>query len=98
MGFLLVTAVLSGLAILLGASLLEWTLKKVSPGYVGSFNHVARTVAVVSVTTVAYVYIMTRPAIVGPYEQWTFENIGGQVLGGVLVAGLKVWMGRPEEA
>jgi hypothetical protein len=48
--------------------------------------------------TAAYVYVMTRPAIVGPYEQWTFENIGGQVIAGVVVAGSKIWMGRKTES
>lgn len=98
MGFLLVTALVSGVAIFLGASLLEWIFRKVTPKYVASLSPVATTVAVVAVTTAAYVYVMTRPSIVGPYEQWTFENIGGQVIGGVLVAGAKIWMGRSEEA
>jgi uncharacterized membrane protein YdcZ (DUF606 family) len=94
MVFLLVTALVSGVVIFLGASLLEWILKKVTPKYVASLSHVATTVAIVSVMTAAYVYVMTRPSIVGPYEQWTFENIGGQVIGGVLVAGIKIWTGR----
>lgn len=98
MGFLLVTALVSGVAIFLGASLLGWIFKKVAPKYMASLSPVAATVTVVAVTTVAYVYVMTRPSIVGPYEQWTFENIGGQVLGGVLVAGVKLWLGRPAES
>jgi hypothetical protein len=94
MVFMLVTALVSGVAILLGASLLEWIFKKIAPQYVASLGHVATTVAIVAVTTAAYVYIMTRPSIVGPYEQWTFENIGGQVMGGVVVAAGKIWMGK----
>ena len=93
MGFLLVTALVYGVAIFLGASLLEWILKKVTPKYVASLSHVATTVAIVSVTTAVFMYVATRPAIVGPYEQWTFENIGGQAIAGVLVAGLMVWIG-----
>jgi hypothetical protein len=98
MVFLLVTAGVSGLAIFLVASLLEWTIKKVSPGAVTNLSHVAVTLAVVSVTTAVYVFVMTRPSIVGPYEQWTFENIGGQVIGGMLAAGLKIWLGGAEES
>jgi uncharacterized membrane protein YdcZ (DUF606 family) len=98
MVFLLVTALVSGVAIFLGASLLEWIFKKVTPKYVASLSHVATTVAIVTVTTAAYVYVMTRPSIVGPYEQWTFSNIGGQVIGGVLVAGAKIWFGRKVES
>ena len=92
MVLLLVTALVSGVAIFLAASLLEWIFKKVTPNYVASLSHVATTVAIVSVTTVVYMYVMTRPAIIGPYEQWTFDNIGGQVIAGVLVAGSKVWI------
>ena len=98
MVLLLVTALVSGVAIFLAASLLEWIFKKVTPKYVASLGHVATTVVLVSVTTAAYVYVMTRPSIVGPYEQWTFENIGGQVIGGVLVAGIKIWIGRTVES
>jgi hypothetical protein len=98
MGFMLVTALVSGVAIFLGASLLEWVFKKVTPKYAASLGYVARTAAVVAIATAAYVYVMTRPSIVGPYEQWTFENIGGQVLGGVLVAAVKIWTGRTKEA
>ncbi len=98
MGFLLVTALVSGVAIFLGASLLEWIFKKVTPKSVASLGHVATTVAIVSVTTAVYMYVMTRPSIVGPYEQWTFENIGGQVIAGVLVAGTKILIGRKVES
>ena len=98
MVLLLVTALVSGVAIFLAASLLEWIFKKVTPKYVASLSHVATTVAIVSVTTAVYMYVMTRPSIVGPYEQWTFENIGGQVIGGVLVAGIKIWIGRTVES
>ena len=97
MGFLLVTALVSGVIIFLVASLPEWIFKKVTPKYVASLGHVATTVVLVSVTTAAYVYVMTRPSIVGPYEQWTFANIGGQVIAGVLVAGSKIWIGRKVE-
>lgn len=97
MVFLLVTTLLSAVVIFLGASLLEWIFKKVSPRYAASLGHVAITVATVLVATAAYLYVMTRPAVVGPYEQFTFENIGGQVIGGVLVVGLKLWMGRTKE-
>ena len=92
MVLLLVTALVSGVAIFLAASLLEWIFKKVTPKYVASLSHVATTVAIVSVTTAGYMYVMTRPSIIGPYEQWTFDNIGGQVIAGVLVAGSKVWI------
>jgi len=98
MGFLLVSALVSGVIIFLMASLPEWILKKVTPKYVASLGHVATTVVLVSVTTAAYVYVMTRPSIVGPYEQWTFENIGGQILGGALAAGIKLWIGRTIES
>ena len=98
MVLLLVTALVSGVAIFLAASVLEWIFKKVTPKYVASLSHVATTVAIVSVTTAACVFVMTRPSIVGPYEQWTFENIGGQVIGGVLVAGIKIWIGRTVES
>lgn len=93
MVYMLVTALVAGVAIFLGASLLGWIFNKVSPKAAASLGHVATTIAIVSVATAAYVYVMTRPAIVGPYEQWTFANIGGQVLGGVLVAGAKLLMG-----
>lgn len=98
MGFLLVTALVSGVVIFLLASLLGWIFKKVAPKSVASLSQVATTLALVSVTTAAYVYVMTRPSIVGPYEQWTFENIGGHVIGGVLAAGVMVWMGRTAES
>jgi len=92
MVFMLVTALVSAVAIFLGSSLLGWILKKVAPGAVANLGHVV-TVGTVVVTTAAWVYIATRPSIVGPYEQWTFENIGGQIIGGVLVVGIKTWMG-----
>ncbi len=98
MGFLLVTVLVYAVAIWLGAWLLEWICKKVTPKYMASLGHGATTVAIVSVTTVVYMYVMTRPSIVGPYEQWTFENIGGQVIAGVLVAGSKIWIGRKAES
>ncbi len=97
MGLLLSTVLIFSVAIFLGASLLEWIFKKITPKYMASLGHVA-TVAIVSVTTAAYMYVMTRPAIIGPYEQWTFENIGGQVIAGVLVAGLKIWIARKVES
>ena len=92
MGLLLVTALVSGVVIFLGASLLGWIFKKVTPKYVASLGYVATTVALVVATTAAYMYVMTRPSIVGPYEQWTFENIGGQAIGGVLAAGSRIWI------
>ena len=91
MGLLIVTVLVFSVAIFLGASLLEWIFKKITPKYMASLGHVA-TVAIVSVTTAVYMYVMTRPSIIGPYEQWTFDNIGGQVIAGVLVAGSKVWI------
>ena len=97
MGLLLSTVLVYSVAIFLGASLLEWIFKKITPKYMASLSHVA-TVAIVSVTTVVYMYVMTRPSIIGPYEQWTFENIGGQVIAGVLVAGSKIWIGRKVES
>ncbi|MEX2048662.1 MAG: hypothetical protein WEB90_03705 [Gemmatimonadota bacterium] len=96
MVFMLVTALVSAVAIFLGSSLLGWILKKVAPESVANLGHVV-TVGTVVVTTAVWVYIATRPSIVGPYEQWTFENIGGQIIGGVLVAGIKTWMGRTAE-
>ena len=98
MVLLIVTVLVFSLAIFVGASLLEWIFKKITPKYMASLSHGATTVAIVSVTTVVYMYVMTRPSIVGPYEQWTFENIGGQVIGGVLVAGIKIWIGRTVES
>ena len=92
MVLLLVTVLVYSVAIFLGASLLEWIFKKITPKYMASLGHVA-TVAIVSVTTAVYMYVMTRPSIIGPYEQWTFDNIGGQVIAGVLVAGSKIWIG-----
>jgi len=97
MGLLLSTVLVYTVAIWLGAWLLEWIFKKITPKYMASLGHGATTVAIVSVTTVVYMYVMTRPSIVGPYEQWTFENIGGQVIAGVLVAGSKIWIGRKVE-
>ena len=91
MVLLLVTVLVFSLAIFVGASLLEWIFKKITPKYMASLGHVA-TVAIVSVTTAVYMYVMTRPSVIGPYEQWTFDNIGGQVIAGVLVAGSKVWI------
>ena len=91
MVLLIVTVLVYSVAIFLGASLLEWIFKKITPKYMASLGHVA-TVAIVSVTTAVYMYVMTRPSVIGPYEQWTFDNIGGQVIAGVLVAGSKVWI------
>ena len=91
MGLLIVTVLVFSLAIFLGASLLEWIFKKITPNYMASLGHVA-TVAIVLVTTLGYMYVFTRPWFIGPYEQWTFANIGGQVIAGVLVAGSKVWI------
>ena len=98
MGLLLSTVLVFAVAIGLGAWLLEWIFKKITPKYMASLSHVATTVAFVSVTTAAFMYVMTRPSIVGPYEQWTFENIGGQLIAGVLVAGSKLWIGRKVES
>ena len=92
MVLLLVTVLVFSLAIFVGAALLEWIFKKITPKYMASLGHVA-TVAIVSVTTAVYMYVMTRPSVIGPYEQWTFDNIGGQVIAGVLVAGSKIWIG-----
>ena len=98
MGLLLSTIVVFTVALFIGASLLEWIVKKITPKRMASLGNVATTVAIVSVTTAVFMYVATRPAIVGPYEQWTFENIGGQVIAGVLVAGLKIWIGREVES
>jgi hypothetical protein len=97
MGLLFFTVLVYSVAIFLGASLLGWIFKKIAPKYMASHRHIA-TVAIVSVTTAAYMYVMTRPAVIGPYEQWTFDNIGGQVIAGVLVAGLMVWIGSKVES
>ena len=91
MVLLIVTVLVFSLAIFVGASLLEWIFKKITPKYMASLGHIA-PVAIVLVTTLGYMYVMTRPSIIGPYEQWTFDNIGGQVIAGVLVAGSKVWI------
>ena len=91
MVLLIVTVLVFSLAIFVGASLLEWIFKKITPKYMASLGHVA-TIAIVLVTTLGYMYVFTRPWFIGPYEQWTFENIGGQVIAGVLVAGSKVWI------
>ena len=98
MGLFLATVLIFSVAIFWGALLLEWIFKKITPKYMASLSHVATTVAVVSATTAVYMYVATRPSIVGPYEQWTFENIGGQVIAGVLVAGSKIWIGRKAES
>ena len=98
MGLLLATVLIFAVAIFWGALLLEWIFKKIAPKYMASLSHVATSVATVSVTTAVYMYIATRPSIVGPYEQWTFENIGGQVIAGVLVAGSKILIGRKVES
>lgn len=95
--FLIVTAGLSGLAILVLSTILEWIGKKVAADQLAGLNRAASTVAFVAVATAVYMFIMTRPGVVGPYEQFTLENIGGQLLGGVLAAGLKLWMGGGEE-
>ncbi len=98
MVLLLFTVLVYSVAIFLGASLLEWIFKKITPKYMASLSHVATTAASVSATTAVFMYVATRPSIVGPYEQWTFENIGGQVIAGVLVAGSKIWIGRKAES
>ena len=94
MGFLFVTALVSGVAIFLVASLLGWIVGKVAPKAMADLGNAPKTIAIVVVATAAYIFVMTRPSVVGPYEQWTFENIGGQVLGGFLVGGIKLWTGR----
>lgn len=97
MVFFLVTMLISAVVIYLGASLLEWIARKVASKPMESLGPVWTAATTVAATTAIYLYIMTRPAIVGPYEQWTFENIGGQAIAGVLVAGIKIWMGRKAE-
>jgi hypothetical protein len=87
MGFLAVTAVLSGVAIFLGASVLGWIVKKAAPAQVANLSHVPMALGVVAVTTAVYMFVMTRPGIVGPYEQWTFEKEGGQLIGGMFDRG-----------
>ena len=94
MAFFLVTVLISAGIIWVVSSLLEWILKKIAPGVVVSLGPVGTALATVAATTAIYLFIMTRPAVVGPYEQWTFENIGGQLIAGVLVAAVKAWMGR----
>lgn len=96
--FMPVTTLVSVVAILLGASVLGWIFGKVGPEAVTGLHHVPKTVVVVTVATTGYLYLMTRPAIVGPYEQWTFENIGGQLVGGGVAAVVMIWMGGGEEA
>lgn len=98
MVFFLITMLISAVIIYLGASLLEWILQKIASGPVESLGQVWTGVAAVAFTTAIYLYVMTRPAVVGPYEQWTFENIGGQAIAGVLVAGIKIWTGRKAES
>lgn len=95
MGFLVSTVLVSAVIIFLVASVLQWIVGKIRPKAAGS---VGATVALVAVATLLYMYVMTRPAIVGPYEQFTLENIGGQALAGVLVAGSKAWFGGKKAA
>ena len=97
MVFFLITMLISAVIIYVGASVLEWILQKIASGPVERLGHVWTGVATVALTTAIYLYVMTRPAVVGPYEQWTFENIGGQAIAGVLVAGIKIWTGRKAE-
>ena len=92
MVFFLITMLVSAAIIYFGSSLLEWILEKVAAAVVRSLGPVGTVVVTVGLMTAIYLFVMTRPAIVGPYEQWTFENIGGQLIAGVLVAGLKIWM------
>ena len=92
MVFLLVTALVSGVIIFLGALALDWLVKKVAPKYAASLGLITRTTTVVAVMTGIYMFVMTRPGVVGPYEQWTFANIGGQILGGAVAAGLILWI------
>ena len=98
MGLLIATVLVFAVGIFWGAMLLEWIFKKITPKTTASLGRVLTTVASVSVTTGVFMYVATRPMIVGPYEQWTFENIGGQVIAGVLVAGLKIWIGGKIES
>ncbi len=88
MVFLLVTALVSAVVIFLGALVLDWLFKKVASDFAAGLSLVARIAAVVVVMTGIYIFVMTRPGLIGPYEQWTFSNIGGQILGGALAAGL----------
>ncbi len=98
MGFFVVTAVVSGVVILVVASLLEWILKKVSPATVESLGLTKTIGILVAIATLIYVFVMTRPGFVGPYEQWTVANIGGQLLGGGLAAGLRLWFERFDDS
>lgn len=95
--FLMVTTLVYAVAIWLGTWVLESIFRKLVPEYMASSGHAKTTVPLVAVTTGVLMYVMTRPSIVGPYEQWTFENIGGQLIAGVLVAGLKIWGTKEEE-
>ena len=95
--FLMVTTLVYAVAIWLGTWVLESIFRKLVPAYMASSGHAKTTVPLVAVTTGVLMYVMTRPSIVGPYEQWTFENIGGQLIAGVLVAGLKIWGTKEEE-
>ena len=88
--FLMVTTLVYAVAIWLGTWVLESIFRKLVPAYMANSGHIKTTVPIVAVTTGVLMYVMTRPSVVGPYEQWTFENIGGQLIAGVLVAGLKI--------
>ena len=98
MVFFLSTLLVSAVVILIVSWVLEWIFGAIAAEPMRRIGRIATTAAIVSLATAAYVYVMTRPAIVGPYEQWTFENIGGQVIAGVVVAGSKIWMGRKTES
>ena len=94
--FLMVTTLVYAVAIWLGTWVLESISRKLVPAYMASSGHAKTTVPLVAITTGVLMYVMTRPSVVGPYEQWTFENIGGQLIAGVLVAGLKIWSTKEE--
>ena len=95
--FLIVTTLVYAVAIWLGTWLLESVFRKLVPEYMASSGPMKTTVRIVAITTGVLMYVMTRPSVVGPYEQWTFENIGGQLIAGVLVAGLKIRGTKQEE-
>ena len=95
--FLIVTTLVYAVAIWLGTWLLESVFRKLVPEYMASSGHMKTTVPIVAITTGVLMYVMTRPSVVGPYEQWTFENIGGQLIAGVLVAVLKIRGTKQEE-
>lgn len=88
--FFIVTALVYAVVIWLGTWLLEAIFKKLVPAYMASSGHAKTTVPIVAATTGALMYLTIGSGFFGPYQQVTLENVGGQLIAGVLVAGLKI--------